>query len=874
MELLERGEELATLDGCLADAAGGGAGRLVLLAGEAGVGKTSVARAFCDRHRERARIWWGACDALATPSPLAPLRDIARDHDEVADLLVGDQPRHQLFAGVLNALVSPLRPAVVVVDDVHWADEATLDLLLYLGRRIVGTHAVVVVAYRDDEVGPAHPLRRLLGHLAGLSHVRRLGLARLSCSATAALAEGRPVDPAYVYRVTSGNPFFVTELLAAAPDAVPATVSDAVLARAAPLSPRARAVLDLVAVTPGGAELALVDALVGDGSRPSVDEGVLAGLLQVNERTVGFRHELARQALAAHIPATRSPDLHASVLAHLTSAGNTDAARLAYHAAQAGDRHAVLTHAPAAATQASRQGAHRQAVAHYELALRHAGELPAPARAPLLEGYADECNATGQLVRAIDALDEAARLHDERGAVDDRAMAMARRAQYLHATGDGKEANHQLEQALALVDGHPATPAVASVYAHAAYLSMVRGDRASARRLGPRAVALAERFGDYRLHAVALIAVGGAQWWTSPEEAEANLVRAVEAAHASGRTSTVAIALVGLGVGALDARRFRVADRWLAEAADWCERHDLDKRRDTCRANLAVSHLRQGRWDEAAELAGRLAAPDADTYLPAARNARRTLARLAIRRGKPGHRAALVEAWEIAVRAGDQQLMCLAAAARAEAVWCAGQPARIPELIGDTLPMATQVGDPWLIGEIGFWLWRAGTLHTVPAHAAEPYALHIDGQPLAAAQAWDAIGCPYEAAMARADTDEPAQLRAALATFYRLGARPAANRLARRMRQMGITELPRRPHRTTGGNPAGLTDREVEIVGLLAAGLSNADIAAALHISRHTTAHHVSAALSKLGVGSRRAAAEAAQRLGIAAPDRSVERPA
>jgi DNA-binding CsgD family transcriptional regulator/tetratricopeptide (TPR) repeat protein len=862
MELLERGEELATLDSCLADAAGG-AGRLVLLAGEAGIGKTSVARAFCDRHRGHARKWWGACDALATPSPLAPLRDIARDHDDVAELLVGDPPRHQLFAGVLDALVSPLRPVVVVVDDVHWADEATLDLLLYLGRRIAGTHAVVVVGYRDDEVGPGHPLRRLLGHLAGLPHVRRLTLARLSGRATATLAEGRPVDPAYVYRVTGGNPFFVTELLAAAPDTVPATVCDAVLARAAPLSPGARALLDLVSVVPGGAELELVDALARDGCRARVEEGVAAGLLQVHERTVGFRHELARQAVAAHIPATRAPGLHASVLAHLTSAGRTDAARLAYHAAQADDRDAVLTHSPAAAEQASRQGAHRQAVAHYELALRYAGALPAHARAPLLDGYADECNATGQLTRAIDALDEAAQLHDERGAVDHRAMAMARRAQYLHATGDGKEAADQLEQALALVDGHPATPAVASVYAHAAYLSMVRGDRAGARRLGRRAVALAERFGDDRLRAVALIAVGGAQWWISPEEAEANLVQAVEAAQASGRAATVALALAGLGVGALDARRFRVADRWLAEAADWCERHDLDKRRDTCRANLAVSHLRQGRWQEATELAGRLAAPDADIYPPAARNAQRTLARLAIRSGKPGHRAALVEAWEIAVRAGDQQLMCLAAAARAEAAWCAGRPARIPDLIGDTFQLATEGGDPWLIGETGYWLWRAGALHTVPAHTAEPYALHINGQPLAAAEAWDAVGCPYEAAMARADTDEPDQLRAALAAFYRLGARPAANRLRKRMRALGLAALPRRPHRTTGANPAGLTDREVEVAALLAAGLSNADIASRLHISRHTTAHHVSAVLRKLGTRDRRRAAEAVRRLGI-----------
>lgn len=870
MELLERGEESATLDGCLADAAGG-AGRLVLLAGEAGVGKTSVARSFCDRHRDRARIWRGTCDALATPSPLAPLRDIARDHDEVADLLVGDQPRHQLFAGVLDALVSPLQPVVVVVDDVHWADEATLDLLRYLGRRIVGTHAVVVVAYRDDEVGPAHPLRRLLGHLAGLSHVRRLRLARLSCSATAALAEGRPVDPAYVYRVTGGNPFFVTELLAAAPDTVPATVCDAVLARAAPLSRRAREVLEVVAVVPGGAELPLVAAVCGAEHLAGVEDGIHAGLLQVTGDMVSFRHELARQAVAQAVPATRSPGLHRAVLRQLAAQPSSDPARMAFHASQAGDRDAVLRHAPAAAARASRFGAHREAVTHFQTALPHLDALPPDGRVEVLEGYAEECSATGRLADAIDVLEQIALDRQALGQADSGARALVRRAGLLYAIGRSKEAYAQAAEALALVEGLPASAAVASAYAHAAYLHMVQHDRAAAQTLGARAAVLAERFGDHQALAVALVASGSVRWEAAPAEAESALVRAVEAAHASGRAATVTLAVGALGVGALAVRRYPTADRWLAEAVGWCVEHDLDTARDFYRAGLAESHFEQGRWPEATEIIEELTTPGA--YPPAGRIAHRLRARLAVRRGDP-HRALLAEAWEAATSSGDLARLWPVAASRAESAWHAGRAARIPDLVADTYQLALEADQAWATGELAFWWWRAGGLTDPPERAAEPYALHIHGQPLAAAQAWDAIGCPYEAAMARADTDEPAQLRAALATFYRLGARPAANRLARRMRQLGITDLPRRPHRTTGGNPAGLTDREVEIVGLLAAGLSNADIAAALHISRHTTAHHVSAALSKLGVGSRRAAAEAAQRLGIAAPDRSVERPA
>jgi DNA-binding CsgD family transcriptional regulator len=866
MELLERDEMLVALDGCLTDAAAGD-GRLVLLAGEAGIGKTALARTFVARHRTGAVVWWGACDALQTPSPLAPLHDMARDSVDLAGLLAGDPDRQRLFAGVLDLLVSPLRPVIMVIEDVHWADDATLDLLIFLGRRITGTHAIMVVTYRDDELGPDHPLRRYLGSLAGLPH-RRFDLPRLSEPATAALASGR--NRGRLFQVTGGNPFFVTALLSAPDGTVPVTVRDAVLARVARLSPPARATLDAVAVVPGGVELALLGAVCGGDHLAGLDECSHVGLLEVAGGVASFRHELARQAVAEAVPKTRASGLHQEVLRHLAARPDADPARLAFHASQAHDRDAVLRHAPAAAAEASRFGAHREAVAHFQAALPHLDALPTAGRVEVLEGYAEECSATGRLAEAIDVLE---RIALERQALDEpagSARALLRRAGLLYAAGRSKEAYAQASGAMALVEGLPPSPALASAYAHAAYLQMVRHERSAARDLGARAAALAERFDDHQSLAIALVAAGSGQWESAPAQAESALVRAVEAAHASGRAATVTLATGALGVGALAVRRYQTADRWLLRAVDWCLEHDLDTAREFYQAGLAESHFEQGRWPEAAQLIDELTRPDG--YPPAGRIARRLRARLAVRRGDP-HRALLAEAWEVASGTGDLARLWPVAAGRAEAAWQAGRAAQIPGLVADTYQLAVEADQRWAIGELGFWLWRAGRLDHPPERAAEPYALHMGGDPLAAAAAWDSVGCPYEAALARADSDVPDQLRAALAVLYRLGARPAANRLARRMRAMGVTGLPRRPHRATGGNPAGLTDREMEIVGLVAAGLSNADIAAALHISRHTTAHHVSAALSKLGVGSRRAAAQAAQRLGVAAPDRSVERP-
>lgn len=372
--MLEREQPLAVLESCLTEARSG-QGSVILVAGEAGIGKTALAQAFCERHTADALVWWGACDALSTPRPLGPLYDIGRAAGgEFAALMASEASQHERFSGFLDELVSPLRPVITVIEDVHWADDATRDLLVFVARRVRGTYGVVLVTYRDDEMGRDHPLRSALGHLASLQATRRVTLSRLSEAAVARLA-GSAADPRTVYKVTGGNPFFVTEVLAAGTNGVPPTASDAVLSRAAGLSTSARKVLDAAAIVPDHAETGLVQAVSG-GDTTDVDEAVRAGLLYSGTRTVRFRHELARLAVKQAISAARQPELHAAALAYLADRAEAEPARLAYHAGEAGDRQAVLAHAPVAGSQASRLGAHRQAAAHYESALRYADALP------------------------------------------------------------------------------------------------------------------------------------------------------------------------------------------------------------------------------------------------------------------------------------------------------------------------------------------------------------------------------------------------------------------------------------------------------------------------------------------------------------------
>jgi DNA-binding CsgD family transcriptional regulator len=236
---------------------------------------------------------------------------------------------------------------------------------------------------------------------------------------------------------------------------------------------------------------------------------------------------------------------------------------------------------------------------------------------------------------------------------------------------------------------------------------------------------------------------------------------------------------------------------------------------------------------------------------------------LQARRGDPDAAATLQEATERAFATSELQWIGQVAAARAEHAWLHGDLDRVGEEAARAFPMAEEAGHPWFAGELGFWLRLAGALPAVPAVAAEPYRLLLDGDWRAAAGAWQARGCPYQQALALACGDQDEALLEALRLLDGLGARQAAQRVRRQLRRRGNLRVPRGPNRATAANPAGLTGRQVEVLGLLAEGLSDAEIAARLSLSAKTVGHHVSALLGKLGVSSRRQAVAAAGRLGV-----------
>jgi len=860
VELLERGALLAELSGLLVEARHG-RGRVALLAGEAGIGKTSLVEAFCAETRDGVRVLWGSCDAVVPARPFGPLADLAAQVGAPLGQALRTGDRDQVIDVVLALLRRRGGPTTVVVfDDLHWADEATLDLLRVIGRRMRDLPVLLVGTYRDHEVGADHPLRLALGDLPpGL--VAELHVPALSLAAMRALVGDRRVDPVALHRITAGNPFFATEVISGSAGSVPVTVRDAVIARVARLTPTAGDLLRTAAALGHRFESRLLRA-VADGSLEALEECRDHGMLEGDGDVLAFRHELAQRAIHDTLGHALRRTLHARILAALRGGiVPADPARLAHHATQADDEAAIRELAPLAGDHATVLGAHREAAAHYAAALRHVHGSDAQRRAELLEAHARECSVTDDVDAALVSQREALELWRTLGDRRRQGDALRALSSFMYLAGEGEGAIETARSAVTLLEPlTPAGPELAWAWAALAQRIMVAGhDDAAAIEHGARALRLAESFGEERIAVHALTTLGTADIYMGGETGWVRLDESVRRAMAIDDGEAATRALINLVEAALDLRRYDVADRYVDRAMAYMEAHDFELYHRLLRGRKAQLAFERGHWREAEDGARALLAEATTANLIRAR-ALTLVGQIRVRRGESDPWGALDAALQAAGASEVQELAWLHAA-RAEAAWLDGDAdrARTEAEVGLELArMASSTVVPWFWSELAFWAWKSGGLARLPEGTAEPYRLQAAGDHAAAAASWAAIGCPYQRARALADSEDEAHLREALRILRGLGARPLAGQVEARLRRMGARQLPRGPRRATRGNPRGLTDRELEVLALLAGGLHNSDIAERLVLSPKTVDHHVSAILAKLGVRTRKEAAHEA----------------
>ncbi|MEU4419780.1 AAA family ATPase [Actinoplanes sp. NPDC024001] len=847
--LLERDHELTEL-GAAARRALDGQGSVVLVTGEAGIGKSSVVEAVRSVLPAEGRLLVGYCDDLATPRVLGPLRDlIGKVGTSLTEALTSGD-RAQVFEAFRAELDWPGHPTVLVVEDLHWADDATLDVLRFLVRRIAALPAVLVATYRDDEIGADHPVRGLLG-VTG-APMRRLPLTRLSRGAVRSLVGDQDADR--VFAITSGNPFFVTELLGAGDaDKVPATVTEAVYARLRTLPPDCRDALTRLAVVPSTVERWLVEAIV-PGGLDTLVPAEQRGMLTVTPARVGFRHELMRRAVEASLTASNRITANRAVLTALLERGGADLSRLVHHADEAGDADLIVRYAPAAAAEAAAAGSHREAVAHYRLVLQHRSAFAPAERAGLLEAYAEESYMLGMAEPAVTAQREAVALR--RGLPDRAALGLAlRRLSRLYwYWNDRPAAEATAVEAVDVLEGAGDDAALAFGLSNQSQLYALGGQNAAAVAVGERAIELARKQREPGILSHALNNVGFAVWDTDDVRGRKLLEESLAVAIAAGEADHACRAYANIGWYLIYNWQLDEASRLLDEGRAYAERTELIGFLTYLHITSAMPFLLRGEWDEAERHARWESGAPAMMRTPALV----VLGLARIRRGLPGGEELIAEAWEIAQSIGEAQRIGPAGAAMAEAAWLRGDAAAAGRLL-PVFRRARAAEGGHRLGAFAYWLHRLGA--DVPL--AEPYAIQAHGDPREAADFWERAGCRYDQAVALSHSTDPDDLLTAVRLLDALGADPLARRVRSRLRQLGVARIPRGPQPGTRGNPAGLTGRQAEVLRLLAEGLSNPEIAARLVLSTRTVDAHVAAVFTKLAARTRREAVAKARELGL-----------
>lgn len=850
--LLERDGELRAL-GELVDRLASTGGKVVLIRGEAGIGKSALVNEFADSRTEELHVYHGACDDLFIPQPLGPFWDISRVEPSLRGPLDdGDRPR--LLEAVLDLLSRPLRPSIIVIEDTHWADEATLDAIKYIGRRIARTNGVLVLTYRDGEVDHDHPLRGVIGDIPA-QNVARIQLGGLSLAAVSLIVGDSSLDPADVLAATRGNPFLVTEMASAADGEVPSSLYDSVMARVRKLTIGSQEMLKTLAVIPEPIPRPDALRLAGADER-RLDECEQRGLLERGTETVAFRHDLIRRTIESALSAGERLARNRAVLEGLPE--ETHTCLLIHCAIEADDIDRLLDLAPRSARYASATGSHLQSVKDFRTLGPHLDRVSPEALGPLLDEWAHEEFLVDDASEAI-RLNELARDHyQQAGDPSAASHALARAAYYHENDGQRDRAEELAREAIEVLGTDPAGADLARALEVSAYLQMMAGNVTAVPGLVDRTLQAGGPDIDERILIRSLNHRGIVANIVNYPGGRVSLDEARKRAEAAGQWYEECRALVNHAWAAAESQDLPIASDYAQRAIASAMRHELPTLEGYAKAMYARVLELRGEWNEATDLARELLDAAAITQMVALPIVGVVEARM----GRTSARTLLAQAWAMASATDEVQRLAPVAIAIAEYAWISGDAgvAGITEL-RSVMAAGLDLGFQWSSGKIALWLWKLGELSEPPEGIAEPYRLLIEGDSTGASAIWESRGVPYERALACMHGDQADQLEA-LEALETLGATAVAARFRKTLRDRGV-HVPRGRGRETRRHVAGMTARQAEVLALLDKDLSNTEIADRLFISPRTVENHVSALLDKLDVSTREDAVSRARTDGL-----------
>ncbi len=853
--LAERDSELAKLTELL-DVAGKG-GHVAAVGGEAGIGKTAMLREFADRLSDDYQCIWGMCDALFTPRPLGPVHDIAAMLGELGEdwQTAGGM---ELFSRLLAHLSESDRPVVLILEDVHWADNGTLDFIRFLGRRITLCRTLLIVSYRNDELGRTHPLLRVFGDIPS-AQMERIELAPLSLAAVARLAEESGRDAENLLEITGGNPFFLSEILASGEvgKQVPVSVQDAVNSRLSRLKPEHIRLLEALSIIPVPIHPALHCCWIEEHERLLQHCVDLSILLEGSDGRLRFRHELARLATSNRCSSIDKRNLHH---AHLTSmlerSERYDAGELLHHARGAGDAAQVLHFAPIAASNAAQLGAHREAADYLEAALEYVDEAEPEEAAQLYESWAYEAAISHRIDdRVIEARRHALTMWRALGREEKIAENLRHLSRLYWYRGEAVQARRYLDDAINLLEQIEDASHLALAYSMRSQMQMLSSRMDDAIDWGKRAL---EQLGNKAVPEVevhALNNIGTARMFLGDPAGIADLERSLEIALEHNLHEDAARVFTNLSEYAVDMRRLELAEDVLKRGIEFDTDHDLDSWTFYLLGRKAQLRLEQARLSEAEEICRSVIATSGQTLLMKL-PARIMLARTQVRLGGDQAARTLAKAHKDALATGEVQYCIPVLIGMLERAWLTDSDTLATEACAGLERIDLACFSLWTRAELTFWKQLLG-MDAGTAKGVCDTAFHaaLDGDFAASGMQFARCGADYLANLCFGLSDNPQTVSAGLAALHRQGAKAPVARLTELLEKRGLTReditLPRGPYRAARKNPFGLTAKEMIVLEYLAQGLNNAEIADEMSRSQRTVEHHVSAILQKLEVENR-----------------------